>query len=174
MYRPSSLRSWLALLVTGAVVLSGIGCAMSSPADLSPSATDPSLPGVDVGSDPTPVPGAKGAEAGTGTTTSEPQTTPDGGSKSTVAPDSGAPPVGPGSSIPKPSATEILITEIMYDTFGAEPASEWIELHSVATSARTLTGLTLKDGSGRTHTIAGSLTIAPGAYVLLAHDWRYW
>lgn len=164
MSRPSSL---FALLVTGIAVLSGIGCAMSSPADLSPSATDPSLPGVDVGSDPTPVPGAKSAEAGTGTT---PSTTPDAGSKSTAAPDSGAPPVDPGPSIPKPSATEIFITEIMYDTFGAEPASEWVELHSVAASARTLSGLTLKDGSGRTHTIAGSVTIAPGAYVLLARD----
>ena len=100
MYRPSSPRSWLLLLVPGVVVLSGIGCAMSAPADLSPNATDPSLPAVGVGEDPTPVPGATSAEAGTGTTTSDSQTTPDAGSKSSLSPDSGASPVDPGPSIP--------------------------------------------------------------------------
>ena len=72
--------------------------------------------------------------------------------------------------MPKPSPGEVLITEVMYATFAPEPASEWIELHSIATSVRTLSGLTLKDGGGRTHVIGAGLTIAPGAYVVLARN----
>jgi len=64
----------------------------------------------------------------------------------------------------------VLITEVMYATSGPEPASEWIELHSVASSTRTLAGLVLKDGSSRTHVIVGPLTIAPNAWVVLARN----
>ncbi len=58
----------------------------------------------------------------------------------------------------------------MYDTITPEPVSEWFELHSSASSTRSLGGLTIKDGSGRTHTIGAALTIAPGAYIVLARD----
>lgn len=167
MYRPSSPRSWLALLVTGVVVLSGIGCAMSAPADTSPD-LDPSLPGVDVGNDAKPAPGTTtaegGASSGGGTTT-----TPDAGSKSSIAPDA-APPVDAAPAMPRPAAGELLLTEVMYATFTPEPASEWFELHSTASSERSLGGLTIKDGSGRTHTIGAGLMIAPGAYIVLARD----
>ena len=40
---------------------------------------------------------------------------------------------------------------------------------SVAVLA-SLAGLAIKDGSGRTHPIGAGLTIAPGAYVVLARD----
>jgi hypothetical protein len=162
MYRP-------ALLVTGVFWLAGLGCAMSSPADTSPD-LDPSLPGVDVGNDPTPVPGAKNDAAGSssgssgtsgGSETNKQPLAPDAGGAGDAAP---APP-----PVPKPTAGEVLITEVMYDTFTPEPVSEWIELHSEASSERSLSGLTLKDGAGRTHTI-GTLTIAPGAYIVLARN----
>lgn len=161
MYRPSSLRSRLALLVIGGVVLSSIGCAMSAPADTSPD-LDPSLPGVDVGNDAKPAPGTKTAEGGT-------STSPDAGSKSSVATDA-APLVDAAPAMPTPAAGELLLTEVMYTTFTPEPASEWFELHSTASSERSLGGLTIKDGSGRTHTIGPGLMIAPGAYIVLARD----
>ncbi len=164
MSRPLSL---FALLVPGVAWLSGIGCAMSPPADTSPD-LDPSLPGVDVGSDPKPAPGTPTAEGGT-TSGGGTSTTTDAGSKSSIAPDA-APPLDAAPAMPKPTAGELLLTEVMYATFTPEPASEWFELHSVASSERSLGGLTIKDGSGRTHTIGAGLTIAPGAYLVLARD----
>ena len=173
MSRPSSLLSLScpALLVTGVAWLAGLGCAMSPPADTSPD-LDPTLPGVDVGNDPKPVPGTKGAEAGA-STSGDPGGTSgtDAGGKPPPTQDASAPvdAAPPPPTVPKPSAGEVLITEVMYATFAPEPAGEWLELHSMVTSVRTLSGLTLKDGAGRTHTIVG-LTIAPGAYVVLARN----
>jgi len=171
MYRPSSLLSLSrpALLVIGvAWVTCGLGCAMSSPADTTPD-LDPSLPGVQVGNDPKPAPGTKTAEGGTDTT-EEPSGATDGGTSKPSLLQDAAPPVDAAPAVPKPAAGEVLVTEVMYATFTPEPASEWVELHCRATSARTLAGLTLKDGSGRTHTIGAGLTIAPGAYVVLARN----
>lgn len=82
-------------------------------------------------------------------------------------PDTGAPPAGPAS---KPAQGEVLITEVMYDPSGTEPTTEWIEVHNKASSARLLGGLTIVDGGNRTHVIAAAITIAPGAYVVLARD----
>lgn len=145
---------------------------MSSPADLTPD-LDPSLPGVDAGSNPVPTQGqlgAGGTDSGTDTTGSSGGT--DSGAKSAFAGDAAggvdAAPAAP--AVPKPAAGEVLITEVMYSTFTPEPASEWIEIYSKAASVRSLSGLTLKDGGGRTHVIAAGLTIAPGAYVILSRD----
>ena len=74
-----------------------------------------------------------------------------------------------------PAPGEILITEVMYDPSGAEPDSEWIEVTNTASSARTLTGLTLVDGASRTHVITAapggaSIDVAPGAFVVLARS----
>jgi hypothetical protein len=177
MYRPVS--SLLALtkpvpFVAGLVAVAwlagagAVGCAMSAPADTTPDA-DPNLPGVDVGNDPKPVPGTKSPEAGADSTNS-PSGSPDAGtSKPSLTPDA-SPPVDAAPAVPKPSAGEVLVTEVMYATFEPEPAGEWFELHSTVTSERTLSGLTIKDGSGRTHTIGAGLTIAPGAYVVLARS----
>lgn len=169
-------RSFRALggVVSAGLVVGGLasafgsaatGCAVSSPADLAPG-VDTSLPGVDAGNDPRPALGGnndggrdQGSSGSSGSTDSGTQ-----GLAHDAAPVDAAPP------IPKPSAGEILISEIMYTTFYPEPASEWIEVHSVATAARSLGGLTMKDGGGRTHVIAAGLTIAPGAYVVLARN----
>jgi len=58
----------------------------------------------------------------------------------------------------------------MYDPFGTEPDSEWFELHNTASAARSLGGLVIADGAGRTHTIASSTTIAAGAYLVLVRS----
>jgi hypothetical protein len=179
MYRPSSLlvrcsrsrkdlaTAVIALFIGGAG-LAGLGCAMGGPPDTTPDPTT-GLPGVDVGNDPKPAPGTKSAEAGTGGSTGTTGSDPDAGTKSSLAPpDAAAPDAAP--VVPKPSAGEVLITEVMYATFTPEPASEWFEVHSTAASVRSLGGLTIKDGSGRTHPIAAGLTIAPGAYLVLARN----
>jgi hypothetical protein len=147
-----------------------VGCAMSAPADTTPG-VDPSLPGVDAGNDPRPASGGGGGGSDGGRDQGS------SGSSGSSAPDAGpqgitadAAPVDAAPAIPKPSAGELFISEIMYTTFTPEPASEWIEVHSAATAARSLSGLTLKDGGGRTHVIAPGLTIAPGAYVVLARN----
>jgi hypothetical protein len=67
----------------------------------------------------------------------------------------------------KPTQGEVLITEVMYDPSGVEPASEWFELYNTTTETRTLSGLTIVDGANRTHVIGAGITIAPGAYVVL-------
>jgi hypothetical protein len=159
-----------ALLFGGAacvVAFSAGGCAMSSPADLTPD-LDPTLPGVDAAFDPSPAEGGR----------KPPPPEPDGGSVDDDPVDAATPTVTkdaggvdsapPPPTVPKPAPGEVLITEVMYDSFGTEPDSEWFELYNKATSARTLSGLTIKDGGARTHVIGAGVTIAPGAYILLA------
>jgi hypothetical protein len=169
MYRSSRP---VAAVLTAALFVGGVafaGCAMSGPADLTPT-LDPTIPGLDAGGNPTPAPGqtGPGGAAGAGSNGAD-----DGGPNPTpaFAGDGGGVDAAP--ALPKPAAGELLVTEIMYSTFTPEPASEWIELYSKATSVRSLTGLTLKDGGGRTHVIAGppgGLTIAPATYVVLARN----
>lgn len=149
---------------SGAFFVSGAsGCAMSDPANIDPT-IDPSLPQVDAASSANPTPGTMpGKDSGTTTTEDEDSgsgTTPDAGK------DSATPPTG----APKPTAGEILISEIMYDSSGSEPQQEWIELYNVATSTRTLSGLTLKDGANRTELIDPGVTIAGKSYVLLVRS----
>lgn len=174
MYRPSRPVAAVltaALIVSGAVSIGAagsFGCAMSGPADLTPD-IDPGLPGLDAGNNPVPGrPGTSDVDGGADSSASNASGT-DGGAKPAFGGDAAA--AGdPASTLPKPASGEILITEVMYSTFTPEPASEWIELYSKATTVRALTGLTLKDGGGRTHVIAAGLTIAPSTYVILARN----
>jgi hypothetical protein len=55
----------------------------------------------------------------------------------------------------------------MYDPFGTEPDAEWFEVYNAAKTVRSLSGLTIVDGSNRTHTIAAGVAVDPGAYVIL-------
>jgi hypothetical protein len=168
MYRSSRP---LAAVRTAALFVGGVafaGCAMSAPADLTPT-VDPSIPGLDAGGNLSPAPGATGAGGDAGSGSNGPGAGPN--PTPAFAGDGGG--VDGAPALPKPGAGELLVTEIMYSTFAPEPASEWIELYSKATSVRSLSGLTLKDGGGRTHVIAGppaGLTIAPGTYVVLARN----
>ena len=152
-------------VVTAALIVGGAlsaACAMSAPADLSPD-VDTNLPGIDAATNPVPMQPGRDASA--------PEETPDGSTTPTqkVA-EAGADAAPPPPTVPKPAAGEVLITEVMYATAGPEPASEWIELHSVASAERSLAGLMLKDGSNRTHVIVGPLTIAANAWVVLARN----
>ncbi|CAN5911833.1 hypothetical protein BH11MYX4_BH11MYX4_53940 [soil metagenome] len=135
---------------------------MSAPADLSPD-VDTNLPGIDAATNPVPTQPGRDASA--------PDEAPDGSTTPTqkVA-EAGTDAAPPPPTVPKPAAGEVLITEVMYATTGPEPASEWIELHSVASAERSLAGLMLKDGSNRTHVIVGPLTIAANAWVVLARS----
>lgn len=155
-----------AAFVVGGVV-SVVGCAMSGPADLTP-AVDPNLPELDASYEPMPAPGG-----GTGTSSdaggSTGQTTGDSGGPQSITPDSGTD-TGAPVVVPKPAPGEVLITEVMYDSFGAEPASEWIEVFNTTSGERMLTGLTIKDGASRTHVIGAGVKIAPGAYGLLVRS----
>jgi hypothetical protein len=156
-------------------------CASTETPDMSPD-VDPSLPGVEGSGDPsrwdggasqklpesnppppeeeeetnpTPMP-----EGGTSTKT-------DGGTSGGGTADSGS---GTTSGAPKPTQGEVLITEVMFDSAGAEPDGEWFELYNAASSARSLAGLTLVDGANRTHTIKSGTTIAAGAYVVFVRN----
>lgn len=153
-------------------------CATSEPPDLS-GGVDPNVPQMNPPRDP--MPGNSGSKDGGGGSGEGPAPDPGGGggdgggsSGSDAGPsatdggaaDSGVtPPSGQ-----KPTQGEVLITEVMYDGAGAEPASEWFEVYNTASSARTLTGLVIVDGGNRTHVIAGSVTVAAGAYAVLVRD----
>lgn len=155
-----------ALIVGGAlsaIALGAAGCAMSPRSDSSPAEVDPSLPGIDAASNP--VPGEPG-----GPDSGSAGDAPDSGGEKAFATEAGVDGAPPPPTVPKPAPGEVLITEVMFTTTGPEPASEWIELHSLATSERTLAGLILRDGSSRTHVIVGPLTIAAGAWVVLARS----
>lgn len=142
------------------------GCAQSATGDITPE-TDPSLPELDASWTPSPDKPKTDAGRDTGS-----PSTPEDNPPAKIAADAGKdtgpspppPPVGPS----KPTQGEVFITEVMYDPFANEPASEWIEIHNKASSARALSGITIVDGGNRTHLIGAGVTIAPGAYVVLA------
>ena len=147
-------------LITAAFIW---GCAQSATGDITPE-TDPSLPELDASWTPSPDKPKEKTDAGK-----------DSGGESTVNPpakitaEAGAPPPPPPpAGPPKPTQGEVYITEVMYDPFANEPASEWIELHNASSGGRTLSGLTIVDGGNRTHVIGAGVTIASGAYVVLA------
>jgi hypothetical protein len=136
---------------------------MSAPADLTPG-VDPGLPTVSATNDPSPGASNSGKDGGASQVDAAPPSGgADGGLKG-LSQD--AAPTAP--TAPRPAVGEVLITEVMYAPLTPEPTTEWFELHSLASTPRSLTGLTIRDGSGRTQTIAPSVILAPGAYVVLA------
>ncbi len=153
------------------------GCATAvTPDSSSAPATQAANP--DAG-DPAPDYGSGSGDDGTGTTgddagttTQDSGTTPQDGGKTTQDSGNPPPPPPPPPTTPMPSAGEIAISEVMYNPSGSEPDEEWIEITNLASAARSLSGLTLTDGSGSTHTIASSpaVVIQPGAYVVLARN----
>lgn len=161
----SGLRMYSGRTVVTALLVVVLGCAQSGLGEIIPE-TDSTEPDADggVASLPrTPMPGptdaGKSVSKDAGTDAS-------GGSK-----DSGTVPgVDAQSGAPKPAQGEVLITEVMYDPSGNEPAAEWFEFHNAASSARTLSGLTIADGGNRTHVIRKGVTIDPGAYVVFVRS----
>lgn len=141
------------------------GCAQSGEIDES-FGYDPTLPEgqkPDASGDPSvKIPGSRNDDASSSTDGNDDENGPE-------APDSGAPPVDPAAG-GKPKQGEVLITEVMYDPTTAEPATEWIEVHNTAPSARTLSGLKIVDGANREHVIGAGVSIAAGEYVVLAQS----
>lgn len=66
------------------------------------------------------------------------------------------------TELPKP---EVIISELMANPLGPEPAQEWVELYNDGTAAADLHEYLLADGGGKVELPGYSL--APGAYVLL-------
>ncbi len=60
----------------------------------------------------------------------------------------------------------------MFNPSTAEPDTEWFEVYSTASSPRTLSGLTVRDGSSHTHVLppTPSLILAPRTYSLLVRN----
>lgn len=132
---------------------------------------DPNIPEVDASWSPRPrKPGAPvDLEPAPAPTSPGPAPVRDAGADTS----SSTPPVVFPPGTPRAARGDVVITEVMYDPTGPEPASEWLEVWNGKSSARSLAGLTLRDGAGRTHVIAGdmgSVAVAPNAYVVLVRD----
>jgi hypothetical protein len=169
---PCSLRR---LLLRVGVAGAFVACAQSEAPDLTPY-VDPTLPTVGSDRDPTPgksssTSGSSGDKTGeTGNTGETGETSGSSGTSGNTTQSKDAGPPASNPSVPKPTQGEVLISEVMYDSLGSEPSTEWIEIRNTTSSARSLSGLVLVDGANRTHTIGANITIPAGAYKLLVRD----
>lgn len=67
-------------------------------------------------------------------------------------------------------SSDVLFSEIFYDTPGTDSQEEWIELYNTSASTVDISGWTIKDnnGSGSTFTFPTSTTIAATSYLTVA------
>ena len=65
------------------------------------------------------------------------------------------------------SSPTLLISEVLYDALGAEPAEEWIELYNNASSPIELTDWTISDNLS-TDVISPTVTIPVGGVIVIA------
>ena len=65
------------------------------------------------------------------------------------------------------AGTNVIITEVLYDTPGTDSVEEWIELYNPTGNPISLSGWTISDNAG-TFTLSGS--IAPFGFLVLARD----
>lgn len=166
--RALTLSAVLAMTFASVAGLAGVGCAATSQADLTPD-YDPTLPTVDASMESHPVVGSRGDDASATEKTAS-GSTKDASASGANSEDAGTTKTPSTPSESKPASGEIVVTEVMYATVAPEPMSEWIEVLNLASSERTLSGLTLTDGGGRTHVIGAGVTLGPGAYGLLVRD----
>ena len=81
--------------------------------------------------------------------------------------DSGVKPADSGA----PSSAKVVVTELMPDPQAvADTQGEWLELYNAGTSAVNLSGWKLADSSGNSHTIAASLSLGVGQYLVLGNN----
>jgi hypothetical protein len=106
-------------------------------------------------------------DASTAAKASEPA---DSGSGGTDPDASQPPPPPPPPTASKPAQGEVVISEVMYDPSGPDPAGEWIEVYNTTSSPKSLSGLTIVDGGDRTNVIGTGVTVGPKAYVLLVRS----
>lgn len=156
--RSTSLASALGILASVASL--AIGCALGAQEDVG-SDVDPKEPQVDASFIPQPA-----MPSASETDPNQADRSTSGGSPAAVS--NKAPDAGPTS--PRPTQGEVLVTEVLFDPTTPEPASEWIEVYNTTKSARSLSGLTLVDGSGRTHVIGAGVELAAGKYGLLVRN----
>lgn len=130
--------------------------------------TDGTLPEVDASWSPKPDKARDGgSDANSASSTDKDASTPSEEEEPPPEEEENPPPPPP---VGKPAQGEVLISEVMYDASGTEPSTEWIEVHNTTSSSRSLTGLTIVDGGNRTHVIGSGISVAPGAYVVLARS----
>lgn len=67
-----------------------------------------------------------------------------------------------------PARPRVVLTEVLANPAGAEPAAEWVEIVNAGAAAVNLLGFTLADGAGPTPLPAARL--APGDYALIVRD----
>jgi hypothetical protein len=127
---------------------------------------DPNAPEIDAGFHPKRVQG----DDEPATTPTAPATTSTTPPPRPTTPVADAAPITP--SAPIAAHGDVVISEIMYDPTGPEPASEWFEVHNLAAEPRSLLGIVIQDGAGRTHTIAADVVVQPNGYAVLARDAR--
>lgn len=78
--------------------------------------------------------------------------------------------------LPSAACAQVVISEFMYDYPGSDTGQEWVELFNAGTAPVDLTKWKINDGSGHVLNVppknggTGSITIAPGAYVVLADN----
>jgi hypothetical protein len=79
---------------------------------------------------------------------------------------------GDASVVAPPAVGDLVITEVMFNPSGPQPAAEWFEVYNTASAPRLLSGVTIEDGYPRSHTIAASppVVIDAQTYVLLVRD----
>ncbi len=80
-----------------------------------------------------------------------------------------APGDGAEAKTPPPGpVAKVVITEIMANPQAVlDSTGEWFELHNMGASTVDLKGWTIKDNKSNTHTIKGSVPLAPGGYLVL-------
>ena len=65
------------------------------------------------------------------------------------------------------AGTNVIITEVLYDTPGTDSVEEWVELYNPTANTISLSGWTISDNAG-TFSLSGS--IAPFGFLVLARD----
>lgn len=136
-------------------------CALRPEPDPTP-VIDPNLPELDASWRPKPwLPNQAESDAGAlGSSTSSSGEDP----LSKSGQDSG----GPTSSTW--SQGDVLVTEVMFNPSGSEPATEWIEVYNATSGFVDLAGLAIVDGADRSHTISERVTLAPKQYGVLVRS----
>lgn len=73
-----------------------------------------------------------------------------------------------GSATTTAPQPHVVLSEVLADAFGPEPASEWVELYNDGSQPVLLAGWTLEDSQGPT--VLPDFELTPGAFALLANE----
>ena len=184
----SSSRRFALLLVlavasgcaTGVTDGSGVDVSATTPAAADSTDDGGALLGDDTGANPDSGSSEDGSSPGAGNQNDgASQTSPDAGGADAAGGDLGSDAASgsndAGSVAALPTQGEVLITEVMFNPSGTEPDDEWIEVTTTTDAPRTITGLTIVDGSARTHVIQNGpdgkpIQLQKGQFMVLARS----